>query len=55
MNLQEQTNRIKQMMGVISEHYSKKSEGHQKLVDMVLFLPLSVMIIFILQQIHPVI
>jgi hypothetical protein len=36
MNLQEHTNRIKQMMGVISEDYSKKSEGHQKLVDMVL-------------------
>ena len=36
MNLHENIHRIKQMMGVISEDYSKKSEGHQKLVDMVL-------------------
>jgi len=36
MNLQENIQRIKSMMGVISEHYSKKSERYQKLVDMVL-------------------
>ena len=36
MNLQENIQRIKEMMGVINEDYSKKREDYQKLVDMVL-------------------